>query len=93
MFLPFLVSGISKKDKVEILVSITKLPIEDLIDLSLAIIVVKKKSLKVLGVKKSYNDNKLYYYYNQNYPNMMVKICPNKDKALQSSQFLEIEDN
>lgn len=50
MFLPFLPSGIGKEDKVEIPVSITELSIGDPMDLSLAIITVKGKSLKVPGV-------------------------------------------
>lgn len=60
-FLPFLPSNIGKKEKPEILAISRKLLMRNPIDLSLAIITVKGKSLKILGVKKICNDYKLYY--------------------------------
>lgn len=62
-------------------------------DLGLAIIAVKRKSLKVPGVKKICNDFKLYYYCKQSYLGMTAKTCPNKGTALQSGQFMEIKDD
>lgn len=71
----------------------TDLPVGDSMDLSLTIIAVNGKSLKVLRVKKIYNDYKLCYYYKRSHPSIMVKTCPNKSTTLQSGQFLEIEND
>lgn len=64
------------------LVGITELSIGELIDLSLAIIMVKEKSPKVLDIKKICNNYKLYYYYKQNHPCITAKTWPNKDTIL-----------
>lgn len=82
MFLPFSIFDISKKDKTEISVSITKFFVEDLINLNLAIIAVNWKSLKVPNIKKIYNNYKQYYYYKENHLDMMVKKCSNKGTNL-----------
>lgn len=92
-FLPFLPSGIGKEDKTETPASIIELFIEDPMDLSLAIIAMKEKSLKVPGIKKICNDYKLYYYCKQNYPGMTAKTYQNKSTILQSGQFIEIKND
>lgn len=62
-------------------------------DLSLAILAVKGKSLKVPRVKKICYNYKLYYYCNQSHPGMMAKTYPNKETALRAGQLIEIEDD
>lgn len=62
IFLLFLLFSINKKDKLEIISKFSKVSIEDIIDLSLAITRVNKKSLKIWTKKKIYNNYKLSYY-------------------------------
>ena len=62
----------------------TELPAGDL--LSLAIIAVKGKTLKIPGVKKICDDYKLCYC-KQSHPGMTAKTRPNKGTALRSGQF------
>lgn len=64
MVLPYLsMATINNKTKPEYTFTATKLLVGDPIDLSLAIITVKRKSLHVPGVKKICDDYKLCYYY------------------------------
>lgn len=81
-FLSFLPSSIGKEDKLETLANIMELLIEDSIDLSLAIIVIKGKSLKVPSVKKICNNYNLCYYCKQSHPSITTKTCPKKGTAL-----------
>ena len=92
-FLPFLPSSIGKEDKPETPANVTDLSIRDPIDLSSAIIAVRRKNLKFPGVKKIRNSYRLCYYYKQNHPGMTAKTCPNKGKVLRSGQFIEIRDD
>lgn len=86
-------SNIDKDDKLEILANIMDLFIGNLMDLSLVITIVKRKNLKVLSIKKIYNDYNLYYYCKQSHLDMIPKTHPNKDIALQFGQFIDIEDD
>lgn len=49
------------------------------------IVAVNKKSLKILEVKKIWNNDKLYYYYEHSHHNMTAKTNPNEKRNLRAS--------
>lgn len=78
----FITFNTSKKGKLKIPNTIIVFFVKDLIDLNLANLILKRKFLKILIVKKIYNDYKLCYYFKKNYFNIIVKTCLNNNISL-----------